>query len=121
MTESLKFRLRKRAEIRRAAINRKSVQEGKPDRIADLLEEAANMVGEWIKADTPPIMEETEFESWTSKPVLGYSKYGDMMVVVYEQFDEDATPCWYTDDSEHWQMTSITHWMPLPEAPQEEE
>lgn len=35
------FRLRKRAEIRRQISTRKSVQEGKPDRIADLLEEAA--------------------------------------------------------------------------------
>ncbi len=35
-------RLRKRAEIRRQISTRKSVQEGKPDRIADLLDEAAN-------------------------------------------------------------------------------
>jgi len=35
------FRLQKRAEIRRQINTRKSVQEGKPDRIADLLEEAA--------------------------------------------------------------------------------
>lgn len=39
--ENLIFRLRKRAEIRRQIASRKSVQEGKPDRIADLLEEAA--------------------------------------------------------------------------------
>ena len=32
----------KRAEIRRQISTRKSVQEGKPDRISDLLEEAAN-------------------------------------------------------------------------------
>lgn len=37
-------RLRKRAEIRRQIVTRKSVQEGKPDRIADLLEEAANYI-----------------------------------------------------------------------------
>jgi hypothetical protein len=40
-TESLIYRLRKRAEIRRQIASRKSVQEGKPDRIADLLDEAA--------------------------------------------------------------------------------
>ena len=34
-------RLRIRAEIRRQIPGRKSVEEGKPDRIADLLEEAA--------------------------------------------------------------------------------
>lgn len=39
--ESLIYRLRKRAEIRRNISTRKSVQEGKSDRIADLLEEAA--------------------------------------------------------------------------------
>lgn len=37
----LVYRLRKRAEIRRQISTRKSVQEGKPDRIADLLDEAA--------------------------------------------------------------------------------
>ena len=39
--QSLVYRLRKRAEIRRQIVVRKSVEEGKPDRIADLLEEAA--------------------------------------------------------------------------------
>lgn len=39
--QDLVYRLRKRAEIRRQIPGRKSVQEGKPDRIADLLEEAA--------------------------------------------------------------------------------
>lgn len=35
------YRLRRRAEIRRQIPDRKSVQEGKPDRIANILEEAA--------------------------------------------------------------------------------
>lgn len=39
--DDLVYRLRKRAEIRRQISTRKSVQEGKPDRVADLLEEAA--------------------------------------------------------------------------------
>lgn len=42
--QSLVFRLRKRAEIRRQIQERKSVSEGKPDRIADLLEEAATEI-----------------------------------------------------------------------------
>jgi hypothetical protein len=42
--QSLVYRLRKRAEIRRNISDRKSVQENKPDRIADLLEEAANEI-----------------------------------------------------------------------------
>jgi hypothetical protein len=39
--QSLVFRLEERARIRRQITTRKSVQEGQPDRIADLLEEAA--------------------------------------------------------------------------------
>jgi len=42
--QSLVYRLRKRAEIRRNIQDRKSVQEGRADRIADLLEEAANEI-----------------------------------------------------------------------------
>jgi hypothetical protein len=41
MYQDLIDRLLKRAEIRRQIPTRKSVQEGKPDRISDLLEEAA--------------------------------------------------------------------------------
>lgn len=44
--EDLVHRLRKRADIRRQISTRKSVQEGKPDRIADLLEEAAQRIEE---------------------------------------------------------------------------
>lgn len=42
--QDLIYRLRIRAQIRRQISSRKSVQEGKPDRIADLLEEAANEI-----------------------------------------------------------------------------
>ena len=54
--QSLVYRLRKRAEIRRNISDRKSVQENKPDRIADLLEEAANEIErlkefEWMYKD----------------------------------------------------------------------
>ena len=42
--EDIVYRLTKRAEIRRQIQDRKSVQEGKPDRIADLLEEAAEEI-----------------------------------------------------------------------------
>jgi hypothetical protein len=44
MSQDLVYRLRKRAEIRRNIATRKSVQEGKPDRLADLLEEAADEI-----------------------------------------------------------------------------
>lgn len=42
MEESLIDRLRKRAKIRREIPHRKSVQNNEPDRLADLLEEAAD-------------------------------------------------------------------------------
>ena len=42
--QTLVERLRTRASIRRSIKDRKSVQEGKPDRIADLLEEAAEEI-----------------------------------------------------------------------------
>jgi hypothetical protein len=55
-TNDLVYRLRKRAEIRRQIPGRKSVVEGKPDRIADLLEEAAEEIEalreyEWLYKD----------------------------------------------------------------------
>ena len=51
LEETLVERLRKRAEIRRQIPTRKSVQENKPDRIADLLEESATK----IEVDTKTI------------------------------------------------------------------
>lgn len=42
--QSLLFRLRKRAEIRRQIPGRLAVVEGKPDKIANLLDEAANEI-----------------------------------------------------------------------------
>lgn len=42
--QDLVYRLRKRAEIRRQIPSRKSVQEGKADRMADLLDEAAKEI-----------------------------------------------------------------------------
>lgn len=49
-------RLKKRAEIRRSISTRKSVQDGKPDRIADLLEEAATALSAYKGA--APLCEE---------------------------------------------------------------
>ena len=50
--QSLVFRLRKRAEIRRQITSRKSVAEGNPDRIADLLEEAAAEIERLTRSTT---------------------------------------------------------------------
>jgi hypothetical protein len=49
--QSLVFRLRKRAEIRRQIPGRKSVEEGARDRIADLLEEAADEIERLLNAN----------------------------------------------------------------------
>ena len=46
MKDDLIYRLRKRAEIRRQIPTRKSVQENQPDRLADLLDEAADALQE---------------------------------------------------------------------------
>lgn len=51
VNEDLVYRLRTRAEIRRQAKGRKSVEEGKPDRLADLLEEAASEIEKYRKAE----------------------------------------------------------------------
>jgi len=42
--DDLVYRLRKRAEIRRQIPSRKSVQDNQPDRLSDLLEEAASEI-----------------------------------------------------------------------------
>lgn len=44
MSDTLVQRLRIRASIRRQIPGRKSLEEGKPDRIADILDEAANEI-----------------------------------------------------------------------------
>jgi hypothetical protein len=51
MNEDLIHRLRKRAEIRLQITDRKSVQEGKPDRIAELLIEAADALQKYNRKD----------------------------------------------------------------------
>jgi hypothetical protein len=52
--QDLVYRLLKRAEIRRQIPTRKSVQEGATDRIADLLEEAANEIQTLRKQNEQP-------------------------------------------------------------------
>ena len=47
--QNLVERLRIRASIRRNNTERKSVKEGKPDRIADLLEEAADEIESYVQ------------------------------------------------------------------------
>jgi hypothetical protein len=67
MSDDLVSRLRKRAEIRRQIPDRKSVQEGQPDRIADLLEEAADALEkrEWV--GQPDLAKVGEVGIWGDK------------------------------------------------------
>lgn len=65
--ESLEYRLRTRAAIRREIPSRKSVQEGKEDRLAVLLEEAAAEIEDLrneldrVKDDRANLMDEIEY------------------------------------------------------------
>ena len=69
-SNDLVFRLRKRAEIRKQITTRKSVQNNEPDRIADLLEEAATALEQDLdtrsylmgRYDTSPVKELTDEE-----------------------------------------------------------
>jgi len=62
--QDLVYRLRERARIRRQIPGRKSVVEGKPDRIADLLEEAANEIERRREIDSNRDEEERLRSSW---------------------------------------------------------
>ena len=64
VSTDLVYRLRKRAEIRRQIASRKSVQEGKPDRIADLLEEAAAEIERHRKNNDARYNEELHRSFW---------------------------------------------------------
>jgi hypothetical protein len=65
----LVYRLRKRAEIRRQIPDRKSVQEGQPDRIADLLEEAADALEKRGWTEQPDLARVGEVGVWGDKRV----------------------------------------------------
>ena len=77
MEDDLVFRLRKRAEIRRQIADRKSVQEGKPDRISDLLEEAANEIERLynIKAGIDRNTDNKEYSIGTEEGYNDFIKY----------------------------------------------
>lgn len=80
--EDLVYRLRKRAEIRRQIPNRKSVQDGEPDRIADLLDEAATEIESLPRPKTEGQWSE---EGFTFEEIKAYSVIGLVLM------DEDDT------------------------------
>jgi hypothetical protein len=55
--QPLVYRLKKRAQIRRQIPGRLAVTEGKPDKIADLLDEAATEI-EWLRYQYEKLLKE---------------------------------------------------------------
>ncbi len=57
---------------------------------------------EWRKADDPPPLTRNDlFLHSYSEPVLAWCDDGEMRMVALEQFDDDDTPMWYTQDMDH--------------------
>lgn len=79
-SDDLAHRLMQRATIRRCIKTRKSVQEGKPDKLADLLEEAAREIDRLTRfierAKKLSAQDNAEIEQILGK-VLGYPWYKD--------------------------------------------
>lgn len=53
--------------------------------------------------------------------ICGFTK--NLRDVSFVDFDGNTNPGWYDYDSEYgyFEVNNVTHWMPLPEAPKEEE
>lgn len=93
--DDVEFRLRKRAEIRRQITTRKSVQEGAPDRIADLLDEGANeivtlrlqreMMGAALKDVTVHLIAAHSLLSNSPKTAAASDKMFDQMLRDYKK------------------------------------
>ena len=77
--EDLVYRLRKRAEIRRQIPTRKSVQDNQPDRLSDLLEEAANEIerlkGNNLEAGIDRNTDNKEYSMGTEEGYNDFIKY----------------------------------------------
>lgn len=90
MNESLIERLRKRATVRRQISSRKSVQEGKPDRLADLLEEAAQELENLETIDK-------QWEDFVTQDDNEYARYLATYLIqhsdsfVFTSFDRNAS------------------------------
>jgi len=50
--------------------------------------------------------------------VLGIDKHNNMKIVTYEQWDNDESPKWYDNSTEHWNLEDdIILWQELPKNP----
>jgi hypothetical protein len=114
MSDDLVYRLRKRAEIRRQISTRKSVQEGKPDRIADLLEEAADYI-DAVNVSQERVDETAKHKhepvAWLS---LCYTEDGDPLGYtaheqeVYGSFPVYTTPPHHASDVKNREWVGLT-------------
>jgi hypothetical protein len=107
MSNDLVYRLRKRAEIRRQIPTRKSVQEGEPDRIADLLEEAADRIEQqaydnilieqaWRDSESYQVPMTDEGEKLAKQRFYGFQKGWN-----YAKFHTETSDVYMKDYYEH--------------------
>lgn len=111
MEQSLVGRLRVRAAIRRQIPNRKSVQENKPDRIAALLEEAADALESLVH----PINSLP-----SNRKTMIYAPSREMWTVCYPSIDKEGE--WFIEstrsfDDRVFVEKRYSHWMELPNHP----
>lgn len=98
LTSNLVERLHKRAEIRREIPHRKSVKEGKEDRLANLLDEAGERIAElenalkkFAKAGELFLDHQSEFAASIYYPAAGeeYSLSSDDLLEAYVAYHGD--------------------------------
>lgn len=121
--QSLVDRLRIRASIRRSIPSRKSVQEGKPDRIADLLEESADEIERLTKIGNQEWVSVKDTLPEKYRECLVYPWIGDYILTAELQSDgwcytEYVTG--YGAEVHTLPEGRITHWMYLPGEPKQE-
>lgn len=68
--------------------------------------------------DLPSTHQSMFYEKWSSKPVLAYTMYGNILVATLEHWGDNDKPEWFSNCSEHWSLdNTVTHWTELPEPP----
>lgn len=118
--QSLVFRLRKRAQIRRKSEDRKSVAEGRADRVADLLDEAATEIElcglatsqvRWTHIDDalPPL------SVWVL--VGGHSKKRGAWILCAARMPRDGGGWEWENNTDEPPFATLEFWAPVDEPP----
>lgn len=68
-------------------------------------------------SDPPPLTQRTSYASW-SDHVLAYSPDIGWVVAIYQVYNSNRPPRWETTIEEI--PIIVTHWLPLPPAPESE-